>query len=156
MDAVKLHQIARYWYLKKVPILPTIFQKLIWLFHKSRVCKEIEIGRGTHLMGGGVMMNHLIKIGKNVYIGEGVTIGGRGYGETELPIIGDNVHIASGAMILGPISIGDNVAIGANAVVIKSVPSNSYVAGCPAEVMRQITIKDDFNPSNFQEYFQYF
>jgi serine O-acetyltransferase len=156
MDAIKLHRIARYFYLKKVPFLPTVFQKIIWLIHKSRICKEIEIGRGTRLMGGGVMMNHLIKIGRNVYIGEGVTIGGRGYGEAKVPVIGNNVHIAPGAMILGPITIGDNVAIGANAVVIKSVPSNSFVAGCPAKIMKGAQVDKCSRASDFPMYFQYF
>jgi len=156
MDAIRLHGIARYFYLKKVPLLPTVFQKLIWLLHKSRVCKEIEIGRGTRLMGGGVMMNHRIKIGKNVFIGEGVGIGGRGLAGSDVPVIGNNVHIAPGAMVLGPITIGDNVAIGANAVVIKSVPPNCFVAGCPAKIIKQVPSAENFNASTFQEYFQYF
>jgi serine O-acetyltransferase len=156
MDAIKLHRIARFLYLRSVPILPAIFQKLIWLFHKSRVCKEIEIGKGTRLMGGGVMMNHRIKIGENVYIGQGVTIGGRGFEGDEVPTIGNNVHIAPGAMILGPIKIGDNVAIGANSVVVKSVPSNCFVAGYPAKVIREIAEDEDFSPKTFHEFFQYF
>ena len=53
-----------------------------------------------------------------------------------MPIIGDNVFIGAGAKILGDITIGDNCVIGANSVVVKSVPSNSIVAGVPAKVLR--------------------
>ena len=51
------------------------------------------------------------------------------------PIIGDNCIISSGAKIIGGITLGDNVVVGANAVVTKSFPSNTVIAGVPAKII---------------------
>lgn len=50
--------------------------------------------------------------------------------------IGMGCFIGSGAIILGGVEIGDNVIIGAGAVVTKSLPSNCFATGVPAQVMR--------------------
>ena len=54
------------------------------------------------------------------------------------------MYIGAGAKILGPITIGDNCVIGAGAVVLKSVPANSIVAGVPAR-----EVKTGINPKDF-------
>lgn len=51
-------------------------------------------------------------------------------------IIGKNVWIGEGAAILPNVTIGDNCIIGTNAVVTKSIPPNSIVAGVPAKVIK--------------------
>lgn len=50
-------------------------------------------------------------------------------------VIGNNVYIGQKAMILRGVTIGDNVIIGAGAIVTKDVPSDSVVAGIPAQVV---------------------
>lgn len=50
--------------------------------------------------------------------------------------IGDNVWIGEGVCIMPGVSIGSGCTIGANAVVTKSVPDNSVVAGVPARTVR--------------------
>ena len=53
------------------------------------------------------------------------------------PIIGNNVTINSGSRIIGNgIVIGDNVIIAPGAVVTKSIPSSSVVAGVPAKIIK--------------------
>jgi len=42
-----------------------------------------------------------------------------------------------GAVILKGVSIGDNSVVAAGAIVTKSIPPNTIVAGNPAEVVKQ-------------------
>ncbi|HEY5669101.1 MAG TPA: sugar O-acetyltransferase [Anaerolineales bacterium] len=53
-------------------------------------------------------------------------------------VIEDNVWIGGGAIILPGVSIGRNAVVGAGAVVTRSVPANTVVAGNPARVIREI------------------
>lgn len=55
-----------------------------------------------------------------------------------MPIIENNVSISSGAVVVAAITIGDNSVIGANSYVDKDVPPNSFVAGVPARIIRQV------------------
>lgn len=50
--------------------------------------------------------------------------------------IGENCFIGGRSMILPGVEIGDNCIVGAGAVVTKSVPPRSVVAGNPARVVR--------------------
>lgn len=103
-----------------------------------------------------------VKIGKNVFIGTGVSIvtplhplryqerniflSDKGYytdKEYGKPItIEDNCWIASNVTICGGVTIGEGSVIGAGSVVVKSVPKNSFAAGNPCRVIREITEKD--------------
>jgi len=53
-------------------------------------------------------------------------------------IIEDNVWIGEGVCILPGVTIGENCIIGANAVVNKSFPKNSVVAGIPARLIKTL------------------
>lgn len=53
-------------------------------------------------------------------------------------VIEGNVWIAAGATIIGGVTIGENSVVAAGSVVTKSVPSNSFVGGNPARVIRSI------------------
>lgn len=103
-----------------------------------------------------------VKIGKNVFIGTGVSIvtplhpfryqerniflSDKGYytdKEYGKPItIEDNCWIASNVTICGGVTIGEGSVIGAGSVVVKSIPKNSFAAGNPCRVIREITEKD--------------
>lgn len=52
-------------------------------------------------------------------------------------VIGNDVWIATGARILSGVTIGDGCVIGAHAVVAKSVPAYSVVAGNPGRVVKK-------------------
>ena len=59
--------------------------------------------------------------------------------ETAKPIvIEENVWIGGGAILLPGVRIGRNAVVGAGAVVSRSVPANTVVAGNPARVIREI------------------
>lgn len=53
-------------------------------------------------------------------------------------VIEDNVWIGGGAILLPGVRIGRNAVVGAGAVVTRSVPANTVVAGNPARVLREI------------------
>ena len=87
-----------------------------------------------------------VVIGDDVMLGPGVLISTASHPkdpvlrkkgwETALPItIGNNVWIGMGAKILPGVTIGDNAIVAAGAVVTKSVPADTNVAGIPAKSM---------------------
>lgn len=93
-----------------------------------------------------------VNIGSHVMIGPNVLIctvnhpltpkGRRQHLGIAKPItIGDDVWIGGNAIILPGVEIGNNVVVAAGAVVTKSVPPNSLVAGVPAKVIR--TLEND-------------
>jgi acetyltransferase-like isoleucine patch superfamily enzyme len=51
--------------------------------------------------------------------------------------IGDNVWIGMNAVILKGVTIGDNSVVAAGAVVTKSIPANTIVAGNPAVTVKK-------------------
>jgi maltose O-acetyltransferase len=53
-------------------------------------------------------------------------------------VIEDNVWLGGGAILLPGVRIGRNAVVGAGAVVPRSVPANTVVAGNPARVIREI------------------
>ena len=55
-------------------------------------------------------------------------------------IIEDGVWVASGVIIIGPCCIGRNAVIGSGSVVVKDIPPNTFAAGNPAKVIKQIEI----------------
>ena len=103
-----------------------------------------------------------VKIGKNVMIGTGVSLvtpvhplryqernpylSEKGYYTTKeyaKPItVEDNCWIASNVTVCGGVIIGEGSVIGAGSVVTRSIPKNSFAAGNPCRVIREITDKD--------------
>lgn len=137
MSAIKIYRIANKLYKLRIPILPKILYRLIYILNNCHVHYSTEIGEETNIGYGGigVVIHKNATIGKNCMISSCVTIGGRS-NIKQLPVIGDNVYIGTGARVLGDVKIGDNVIIGANAVVIESVPNNCTVAGVPAKIIK--------------------
>jgi acetyltransferase-like isoleucine patch superfamily enzyme len=91
---------------------------------------------------GGVDIADLVMIGPNVNI---ITASHplqpskrRAYIEAKPIVIEENVWIATGVTIIGGVTVGENSVVAAGAVVTKSVPPNSFVAGVPARVIRSL------------------
>jgi maltose O-acetyltransferase len=53
-------------------------------------------------------------------------------------VIEENVWLGGGAILLPGVKIGRNAVVGAGAVVSRTVPANTVVAGNPARVIREI------------------
>lgn len=56
--------------------------------------------------------------------------------------IEQNAWVGAGAKILPGVTVGANAVVAAGAVVTKSVPANTVVAGVPARVIKTIETKD--------------
>ena len=56
--------------------------------------------------------------------------------------IGSNIWFGANVVGCGGVTIGDNCVIGAGSVVIKDIPPNSFAAGNPCRVIREITEAD--------------
>ena len=52
--------------------------------------------------------------------------------------IGNNCWIAGDVTIVGGVTIGDGCVIGAGSVVTRDIPANSFAAGVPCKVIKQI------------------
>ena len=56
--------------------------------------------------------------------------------------IGSNIWFGANVVVCGGVTIGDNCVIGAGSVVIKDIPPNSFAAGNPCRVIKEITEAD--------------
>ena len=90
-----------------------------------------------------------VHIGHHVMIGPGVQIytaahllqaeaRNQGWEVAKPIVIEDNVWLGGGVILLPGVRIGRNAVVGAGAVVPRSVPPNTVVAGNPARVIREI------------------
>ncbi|MGF2120299.1 serine O-acetyltransferase [Enterococcus casseliflavus] len=134
MTNLKLYNLSKFLYIKKIPFLPKLFNRLLRIIYSCEIPNSVKIGKNVVFShkGLGVVIGHDTEIGDNCKILQNVTIGGRS-GIRANPKIGNSVLIGAGAIILGDITIGDNAKIGAGAVVIKSVAEGQTVVGNPAK-----------------------
>ncbi|HHT68649.1 MAG TPA: sugar O-acetyltransferase [Firmicutes bacterium] len=56
--------------------------------------------------------------------------------------IGNDCWLGANVVVCPGVTIGDNCVIGAGSVVVKDIPANSFAAGNPARVIREITEAD--------------
>lgn len=132
----------------RVKLLPDILKFIATRNFACEISPYATIGDGLllhHTLG--IVIGHEVIIGENVEIFQNVTIGSsrKERNGRMMPTIGNNVIIYSGAVVTGGISIGNNVVIGANSVVLNDIPDNSFVAGVPARVIKDIAIGEKHN-----------
>lgn len=138
MNAIRYYRLAHWLYRHKVPFLPLLIRRIIFLLFNSDVPPSCILGAETRFCHGGVgvVLNKTCRIGDRVLIGQNATVGGS-FGSGS-PVIGNDVWIGPGVRILGDIRVGNNVVLGANAVVVKDIPDNCIALGIPARVHRMI------------------
>ena len=138
MNALSLYRLGHWCYRRRIPLVPTLIYRLIYLLHHAVIPMSVEIGEGSEFAYGGLgtVLHERCRIGKFVTIGHQVSIGGRSR-RWGVPVIEDRCVIGAGAILLGPISIGKESVVGANAVVLTDVPPKTVVAGAPATVVRK-------------------
>lgn len=56
--------------------------------------------------------------------------------------IGEKCWIGANVVIMPEVTIGSNVVIGAGSIVTKSFPNNCVIAGNPAEMIRELNVKN--------------
>jgi serine O-acetyltransferase len=96
-----------------------------------------SIGPGLRLFHPvGVVIGPDCIVGNRCTILQGTTLGA-GVGGS--PVLGDDVFVGAGAKIFGRVTIGARSVVGANAVVLNSVPDNSFVGGIPAKVIKTVS-----------------
>jgi maltose O-acetyltransferase len=142
-----------------VPEQQTILQQLLGQIGQNSIIEPpfyCVYGQNIHI-GDHVYLNYLctildtneVHIGNHVMIGPTVQIYTSAHhlqAETRIQgwevakpiVIEDNVWIGGGAILLPGVRIGRNAVVGAGAVVSRSVPANTVVAGNPARVIREI------------------
>lgn len=90
-----------------------------------------------------------VRIGDHVMIGPGVQLytaahdlqaeaRNQGWEVAKPIVIEDNAWLGGSAILLPGVTIGRNAVVGAGAVVTRSVPANTVVAGNPARAIREI------------------
>jgi len=151
--------LRRYNQTEAEPERHTILQQMLGAIGQNSIIWPpfyCSYGKNTYL-GDHVFINYMctildnneVRIGTHVMIGPAVQIytaahdlqaetRNQGW-EVAKPIeIEDNVWIGGGAILLPGVRIGKNSVVGAGAVVTRSVPANTVVAGNPARVIRNI------------------
>src|SRR5215208_1227590 len=138
MNALSLYRIGHWCYQRRIPLVPQLAYRLIYLFCNAAIPMSSQIGEGVEFAYGGlgVVLHERCKIGKRVTIGHQVTIGERSR-RWGVPVIEDRCIIGAGAKILGPISVGMESVVAAGAVVVEDVPARSVVTGIPARIVRK-------------------
>ena len=120
--------------------LPTFWSHRILLhLHGLEFARGVQIGPGLYLPHPrGVLF------AESTILGAGVAV----YGNVRFlrkderaPMIGDNVSIGDGAQFVGATSIGADSKVGAGAVVTRSFPERSVIAGNPAKLIRTLVVE---------------
>jgi len=142
-----------------IPERQTILQNLLGKIGQNSIIEppfycvygeNIHIGDHVYL---NIMCNildcNMVSIGNHAMIGPNVQIytaahdlqaeaRNQGWEVAKPIIIEDNVWIGGSAILLPGVRVGQNAVVGAGAVVTRSVPPNTVVAGNPARVIRKI------------------
>lgn len=136
LNAIYIYRISHWLYVHHIPLLPKIFQLLIFLVYNCSIPYKCQIGKGSFFNHGGigVLFNSGVVIGEDCKIGNNASIVGQGP-YSHVPRLGNKVYVGPGAVIQGPVIVEDYVIIAPNAVVTQSVPAYMIVAGVPARII---------------------
>ena len=117
----------------------------VLLHPASYVSSTAKLGDGTVVMAGAVISTHVTMgelgivntrasidhdcyLGDCVHVAPGVTLAGN-------VTVGNGTLLGVGSCVIPGLCIGDDSIVGAGSVVIRDIPSNTTVAGCPARML---------------------
>ena len=137
-------------------LMTEIFGKEVsaWIEPPFYFCygRHITVGEGTYInMNCNFIDDGLIEIGDRVMFGPAVTIATVGhpvnpemreYMYTDPVKIGNNCWLGANVVVCPGVTIGDGCVIGAGSVVTRSIPPNSFAAGNPCRVIRELSETD--------------
>lgn len=107
-------------------------------FHHVSIAPYTDIGPGFLIRHASNIYIGASRIGENFTVYQNTIVGwgvSDSDGEPPLPEIGDNVWMGPSSIVFGKVLIGSNSSISAGAVVSKSIPEKSLVAGNPGRVI---------------------
>jgi serine O-acetyltransferase len=128
-QAVLLYRMARWFKVRRVPILGPALARLSLFLTGVDLHPAAEIGPGLLIAHGhGLVVGGGARIGADALLLHGVTVGSPSPGRVaQMPVIGDRVFLGAGAKVVGAVTVGDDVAVGPNAVILEDVPPGSRV-----------------------------
>ena len=128
-QAVLLYRMARWFKVRRVPILGPALARLSLFLTGVDLHPAAEIGPGLLIAHGhGLVVGGGARIGADALLLHGVTVGSPSPGRVaQMPVIGDRVFLGAGAKVVGGVTVGDDVAVGPNAVILEDVPAGSRV-----------------------------
>ena len=110
----------------------------------------LEVGAWS-MLGEGVEVYNLgeVRIGEHTVLSQRVFVcaGTHDHRDPALPLVRSGVTIGRGVWVaaeafIGPgVTVGDGAVVGARAVVVRDVPANAVVAGNPAVVVGERTLR---------------
>ena len=94
------------------------------------------VGEGT-MIDMGAVLGGRATVGSNCHIGAGAVLAGVIEPASAVPVvIEDDVLVGANAVIIEGVHVGRGAVVAAGAVVVRDVPENAVVAGCPARVIK--------------------
>lgn len=102
----------------------------IYVAARSYISSGVTVADDV-LVEGGAYIGHDATLGSHVTVGPNAAVGGA-------VSIGNRSFVGMGVSVRDEVTIGDDVLVAAGATVVDDVPSNTLVAGTPAEAVREI------------------
>lgn len=143
----QLYQIRPFWRVFKNTLVVELtrftpfFSLKNWLYRKGLGMKVGEQTAVAFKVTMDILYPEKIQIGCNSIIGFNTTVLTHEYLVEEYRLgevkIGDHVMIGANTTILPGVSIGDHAVIGAGSLVNKDVPSHTFAAGNPIQMIRK-------------------
>ena len=132
--AVTIFRLQSYFFAANLYPVSKILAVLNIILYGVEIDPAAQIDEGLVLgHANGLVIHRLVRIGKNCRLMHQNAISPNCI--TGSVVIGDNVTLCAGAKIIGVLTIGDSCVIGMNAVVTRSAPAYSLLAGIPAAVV---------------------
>jgi tetrahydrodipicolinate N-acetyltransferase len=94
------------------------------------------VGEGS-MIDMGAVLGGRATVGRNCHIGAGAVLAGVVEPASATPVVvEDGVLVGANAVVIEGVHVGKNAVVAAGAVVIRDVPDNAVVAGCPAKIIK--------------------